>query len=100
MAAADIIEARIDAYERLQPMDTARAAPVHDALAVAYLVDPAVVSGRRAHVDVETTGELTLGRTVIDTQQRFGQEPNAFVALDADAPRFVALLLETLGLGP
>jgi inosine-uridine nucleoside N-ribohydrolase len=97
LAAADIIEARIDAYARLQPLDEDRTAPIHDALAVAYLVDPAVVHARRAHVDVETTGELTLGRTVIDTLHRFGQAPNALVALDADAPRFVDLLLAVLG---
>jgi inosine-uridine nucleoside N-ribohydrolase len=97
LAAADIIEGRIAAYDHLQPMDTAGTAPVHDALAVAYLVDPDVVRGRRAHVDVESSGELTLGRTVIDTQDRFGLEPNSFVALDADARRFGDLLLATLG---
>jgi inosine-uridine nucleoside N-ribohydrolase len=94
-AAAAIIEGRIAAYDDLQPMGVSGAAPVHDALCVAYLVDAAVVSGRRVHVDVETKGELTLGRTVMDTHDRFGSAPNAFVALDADAPRFVSLLLET-----
>ena len=94
-AAAAFIEGRIAAYDALQPMDTAASAPVHDALCIAYLVDPTVVTGRRAHVDVETRGELTLGRTVIDTHGRFGQEPNAFVAFDADAPKFVSMLLET-----
>ncbi len=95
-AAAAIIEGRIAAYDDLQPMDTAGTAPVHDALCVAYLVDPAVVSARLAHVDVETRGELTVGRTVMDLHGRFGQSPNAFVAFDADAPKFVSLLLETL----
>jgi inosine-uridine nucleoside N-ribohydrolase len=94
-AAAAFIEGRIAAYDALQPMDTPRSAPVHDALCVAYLVDPTVVTGRRAHVDVETRGELTIGRTVIDTGVRFGHEPNAFVAFDADAPKFVSMLLET-----
>jgi len=94
-AAASFIEGRITAYDTLQPMDTAGSAPVHDALCVAYLVDPTIVTGRRAHVDVETSGELTMGRTVIDTGTRFGHEPNAFVAFDADAPRFVSMLLET-----
>jgi inosine-uridine nucleoside N-ribohydrolase len=94
-AAGTFIEGRIAAYDALQPMDTAASAPVHDALCIAYLVDPTVVSGRRAHVDVETRGELTLGRTVMDTHGRFGQEPNAFVAFDADAPKFVSMLLET-----
>ena len=94
-AAASFIEGRITAYDTLQPMDTAGSAPVHDALCVAYLVDPTIVTGRRAHVDVETSGELTMGRTVIDTGTRFGHEPNAFVAFDADGPRFVSMLLET-----
>jgi inosine-uridine nucleoside N-ribohydrolase len=94
-AAATFIEGRITAYDALQPMETARSAPVHDALCIAYLVDPTVVTGRQAHVDVETRGELTLGRTVMDTHGRFGREPNAFVAFDADAPKFVSMLLET-----
>ena len=94
-AAASFIEGRIAAYDKLQPMDTARTAPVHDALCVAYLVDPTVVTGEPAHVDVETRGGLTIGRTVIDRHRRFGREPNAFVAFDADAPKFVSMLLET-----
>ncbi|HEX2470418.1 MAG TPA: nucleoside hydrolase [Candidatus Limnocylindrales bacterium] len=96
MAAAAIIEGRIAAYDDLQPMDVSGAAPVHDALCIAYLVDPEVVRGRRVHVDVETRGELTIGRTVMDTHDRFGTPANAFVAFEADAPRFFSLLLETL----
>jgi inosine-uridine nucleoside N-ribohydrolase len=96
MAAATIIEDRIAAYDDLQPMETSRTAPVHDALCVAYLVDPAFVTGRRVHVDVETTGELTVGRTVMDIHGHFGAAPNAFVAFDADGPRFVELLLDVL----
>ena len=42
------------------------AAPVHDALAVCAIIDPTVITTRFAHVDVETTGELTAGRTVCD----------------------------------
>ena len=86
---------RIAAYDKLQPMDTARTAPVHDALCVAYLVDPTIVTGGAAHVDVETRGQLTIGRTVIDTRGISRLEPNAFVAFDADAPKFVSMLLET-----
>jgi inosine-uridine nucleoside N-ribohydrolase len=94
-AAAAFIEGRITAYDALQPMDTPSTAPVHDALCIAYLVDPTVVTGEHVHVDVETRGELTVGRTVIDRHGRFGAEPNAFVAFDADAPKFVSMLLET-----
>src|SRR6478736_1271786 len=88
-AAAAFIEHRIVAYDELQPMAIPHTAPVHDALCVAYLIDPAVVTGRRLHVDIETRGELTLGRTVMDTRPLPDHEPNAFVAFDADARRFV-----------
>jgi inosine-uridine nucleoside N-ribohydrolase len=94
-AVAAFVERRIVAYDDLQPMAVAHTAPVHDALCIAYLVDPTVVTGQSAFVDVETHGELTVGRTVIDTHGRSEKEPNAFVAFDADAPKFVSMLLET-----
>jgi inosine-uridine nucleoside N-ribohydrolase len=94
-AAARFTERRIDGYDATQPMTRPHAAPVHDALAVAALVDPAVITTRHLHVDVETRGDLTLGETVIDTDARSGRDPNVHVALDADGRRFVRLLIET-----
>jgi inosine-uridine nucleoside N-ribohydrolase len=60
-------------------------------------VEPDIVTTKRCHVAVETAGTLTLGRTVVDTHQRSRMEPNADVALDANAERFVAMLLEVFG---
>jgi inosine-uridine nucleoside N-ribohydrolase len=94
-AAATFTERRIRGYDTTQPMKRPHAAPVHDALAVAAIVDPAVVTTHHLHVDVETKGELTIGETVVDTNFRSRREPNVHVALDADERRFVALLLET-----
>jgi inosine-uridine nucleoside N-ribohydrolase len=94
-AAARFTERRIHGYDTTQPMARPHAAPVHDALAVAAIVDPAVVTTHQLHVDVETHGELTVGETVVDTNFRSRREPNVHVALDADEPRFVAMLLET-----
>lgn len=96
-ATATFVERRIGAYDASQPMARAGAAPVHDALCVAYLVDRSVIVGDRYYVDVETSGELTVGRTVVDTHKRSGKEPNMFVALDANERRFVELLLSTFG---
>ena len=76
-------------------MKRSNAAPVHDALAVASLVDPTVITTHHLHVDVETTGELTVGETVVDTNFRSRRDPNVHVALDADEPKFVGMLLET-----
>ncbi len=99
-AAATFTERRIQGYETTQPMKRPHAAPVHDALAVAAIVDPAVITTHHLHVDVETRGELTVGETVVDTNFRSRREPNVRVALDADERRFVAMLLETFARVP
>lgn len=99
-ATASIIERRIRGYDASQPMAEAGAAPVHDALCVAYLVDPSVIGGRRCHIDVETSGPLTIGRAIIDTHQRGGKPANAWVAFDADPGKFISLLLETFAPPP
>ena len=95
VAAATFTERRIQGYDTTQPMKRPHAAPVHDALAVASIVEPGVITTHRLHVDVETTGELTVGETVVDTNFRSRREPNVDVALDADERGFVAILLET-----
>lgn len=93
-AAATFVERRIQGYDANQPMSRTGSAPVHDALCVAYVLDPTVISTRHVHVDVEIHGELTVGRTVIDVAERSGLMPNANVAFDADEKRFVELLVE------
>ncbi len=99
-AAATVVERRIAGYGATQPMAIPDAAPVHDALCVAALVDPSIITTHPFHADVETNGELTVGRTVIDTHRRRGMEPNADVTLDADGERFVRLLMETFARRP
>ncbi len=94
-ATAMLVEQRIRFYEEWQPMDRRKFVPVHDALCVAYLVDPSVISIQKYWVDVETHGELTLGRTVIDTHGRSRREPTVWVALDAEESKFVRILMGT-----
>ena len=94
IAAAVLLEKRIMGY--------ARAEPVHDALCIAYLLDESVISGGKYHVDIETVGILTVGRSVVDVHNRLHEgrstasEPNVFFALDADAGKFRRFLVETL----
>ncbi len=95
IAASRFITRRINAYDATQPMTEKNAAPVHDALCVAYLLDPSVITTQHLHVAVETQGLLTTGRTVVDTNLRGGQPPNCHFAFHADQRKFVALLLET-----
>ena len=68
-AAATFIERRVQGYMEFDRQARA-AAPVHDALAVASIVNPAVITTVPAHVDVETDGALTVGRTVVDRRTR------------------------------
>ena len=72
-------------------------APLHDPCVTAYLIDPALFSGRHVNVTVETQSELTMGMTVADWWGVTGRPPNAFFAGDIDADGFFALLTERMG---
>ena len=97
IATAVCTERRIAGYDQSQPMHRLGAAPVHDALAVCAIIDPSIVTTQFINVDVETTGELTDGRTVCDFRHRSKGAPNVHFATDADEPKFVRMLMEILG---
>jgi inosine-uridine nucleoside N-ribohydrolase len=67
--------------------------PVHDAVAVAELVRPGLLTTEYVNVVVDCSSELSRGRTVVD---RSGRDPNARVAVDVDTAAFVRLLIERL----
>jgi inosine-uridine nucleoside N-ribohydrolase len=92
--AARFIERRIGGYNANQPMRERDAAPVHDAVCVAYLVDPTIITTDFRHVAVETVGTLTVGRTVVDTNFRGELAPNCHFAFHADRAKFIAMLLD------
>jgi len=71
-------------------------APIHDALAVSYLIDPTVLILKHLHVDIETKGEFTSGQTVVDYYNVTKKEPNAYVALDLDLPKFKKLIIDAI----
>ncbi|MEU7835235.1 nucleoside hydrolase [Nonomuraea sp. NPDC049129] len=92
IAASRFISRRISAYHGVVSAEDA--APVHDVVCTAYLVQPQVITTRSVHVAVETTDCLTVGRTVMDTRLGAAQKPNADVAFGADAELLAELLLE------
>jgi len=96
-AAYRFISKRIEGYDATQPMHRAGAAPVHDALAVCAVIDPSVITTHFIPVDVETGGFLSDGRTVCDFRFRGHRPANVHFAMDADEPRFVAMLTDILG---
>jgi purine nucleosidase/ribosylpyrimidine nucleosidase len=90
---ARFVGRRIDAYSSGHRVAVADAAPVHDALCTAFLVERDVIETRPLHVRVETQGALTVGRTVMDTRTHASAPANCDVAFGAGAARFVQLLL-------
>lgn len=63
-------------------------APLHDALAVSYVIDETVLNTKFVHVDIETRGEFTRGQTVVDVYGVTKKSPNAEVALGLDVDKF------------
>jgi inosine-uridine nucleoside N-ribohydrolase len=74
--------------------------PIHDAVAVAHLLDPGLVETKRRNVEIELESELCRGRTVVDLWRRTEREPNAHVAVGIDSERFLELLLGRLATFP
>jgi len=70
--------------------------PIHDAVAVAHVIDPTLLELEHVNVRVDCQSELCRGRTVADIWRRTGLEPNANVAVGIDSERFVDLLLQRL----
>jgi inosine-uridine nucleoside N-ribohydrolase len=70
--------------------------PIHDAVAVARVIDPTLVLTRHVNVAVETESEFCDGRTVVDLRAVTGRAPNADVGLEVDAPRFLELLVSRI----
>ena len=71
-------------------------APVHDAVAVAALVKPELMTTRDLFVQVETAGDYCKGCTVGDWYGVTGKAPNATCILDIDRQGFVDLLVEAV----
>jgi len=72
---------------------------VYDACAVAAVIDPSVVTTQPMHVDIETQGALTLGRTVCDTRRtrrRAKNQPHVDVGLALNRQRFLEVLMDCL----
>jgi len=67
-------------------------APLHDALAVASVIDPEVIQTKHLRVDIEISGNLTRGMTLVDRYGVTGKTPNADVALELDNRRFVSMM--------
>ena len=70
--------------------------PVHDPCAVARVIDPAVLTTRRAPVTVELAGSHTRGMTVADLRAPAPPDCRTQVAVDLDHARFWNLVVDAL----
>ena len=73
-----------------------KGAPIHDALTVATLVNPAVVECENYFVDIETKGELTRGQTVADVYGVTGKAPNCRVAMRVNNDLFMSIMMDAI----
>ncbi len=65
---------------------------IHDAVAVAGEIDPSVLGYKKYYVYVEDREIENVGETVIDFEGTSGKEPNCWVAMDVDQPKFVQIM--------
>lgn len=70
--------------------------PLHDPCVIAYLLRPALFTGRHCNVEVEISSELTMGMTVVDWWGVTDRPKNAMVMRDIDADGFFTLLTDRL----
>jgi len=89
----ELMEFFAHAYKDAQGFDFP---PVHDPVAVAYVIDPSVLTVRKAPLDVELTGTITLGMTVADFRAPAPDDCTTQVAVGIDPDRFWALVVDAL----
>ena len=74
--------------------------PVHDAFVTAYLINPDLIEGIQVNVDVETSSELTMGQTVVDTLGISGKKQNVLWMNNVDSDELFKLILKSANLLP
>tara|TARA_B100001113_G_scaffold80142_1_gene63122 strand:- start:106 stop:1038 length:933 start_codon:yes stop_codon:yes gene_type:complete len=74
--------------------------PVHDAFVTAYLVDNSLTTGELTNVEVEVDSELTLGQTVVDTNQISGRNKNVHWMNKVDDEKLFSIITKTASLLP
>ena len=72
-------------------------APIHDAMAVAHVIDPTLVTTLSCNISIETQSQFCDGRTVVDRWLVTGRPENAHAGIDVDARRFLELLVQRIG---
>ena len=94
LVAAELLEFFAATYEGVFGFD---APPLHDPVAVAAVLEPALLKTRTMRVDVECESELTRGESICDFYGVTGKPPNVEVGVELDREGFFDLLYRVLG---
>ena len=68
---------------------------MHDLCPLVYLIAPEVFTVQDVNIDVEISGELTLGRTVVDTRPQSVPGRHR-VGVDMDVDRFWDIVIDPI----
>lgn len=83
-------------FSSQQKVNNLAAGPVHDVLAVAYLVSPDLFTMKEMNVRVDISHGISYGRTVADFNRNTGLEPNALVGMSLQLEKFWDLVEKIL----
>jgi inosine-uridine nucleoside N-ribohydrolase len=93
-AVAELADFFLEFHRRRYRFD---GAPIHDAMAVAHVIDPTLVTTLECNISIETDSRFCDGRTVVDRWLVTDLPRNAHAGIDVDADRFLELLVERIG---
>jgi inosine-uridine nucleoside N-ribohydrolase len=82
-------------FSRTETGGRGEGAPIHDAVAVAHLIWPDLVTTERRDVAIDL-GAVGRGRTIVDRRPTASVDGSVSVAVGIDSDRFTALLVERL----
>lgn len=86
----------LDAYQRIRSHDGSVPMPLYDPVVSAWLRQPGLFTFQAARVDVELHGSFTRGMTVCDFRVGEQRPANTEVAIVADGPSVVNLVLQAV----
>lgn len=72
----------------------------HDPTIIMYLIKPELFHTERAHVDVETTGEMTKGQTIADWYNHYNKAKQANILLQVNQAEFLRIFRERIASYP
>ncbi|MBC7888743.1 MAG: nucleoside hydrolase [Ferruginibacter sp.] len=94
-AVAELVDFFSVFYRQNRP-ELGGGAALHDPCTIAWLMAPSIFQSKQCHVDVEVSGKLTTGATVVDFYNLLKLKPNTEVVYDLDRKAFVKMLYDTI----